>query len=120
MTATAPPLLDDPGDLSALRTKGAGPDELFASFAAWAEANGTVLNPAQEMPHRRGISAHSQFGDFRGRDVLHHIAVGRGRGEPRPSRADQRTARGSDRDTTARLADEQLDAQSALQIRDVL
>ena len=41
-------LLDDPGDLSALRAKGADPDELFASFAAWAEANGTVLYPAQE------------------------------------------------------------------------
>ena len=38
MTATAPPLLDDPADLSALRAKGADPDELFASFAAWAEA----------------------------------------------------------------------------------
>lgn len=41
-------LLDDPGDLSALRAKGADPDELFASFAAWAEANGTSLYPAQE------------------------------------------------------------------------
>ena len=48
MTAAAPPLLDDPSDLSALRAKGADPDELFASFAAWAEANGTVLYPAQE------------------------------------------------------------------------
>ena len=47
MTADTP-LLDDPGDLSALRAKGADPDELFASFAAWAEANGTVLYPAQE------------------------------------------------------------------------
>lgn len=47
MTDTAP-LLDDPGDLSTLRAKGADPDELFASFAAWAEANGTVLYPAQE------------------------------------------------------------------------
>ena len=45
---TAPPLLDDPGDLSALRAKGADADELFASFAAWAEASGTVLYPAQE------------------------------------------------------------------------
>ena len=45
---TAPALLDDPNDLSALRGKGADPDELFASFAAWAEANGTVLYPAQE------------------------------------------------------------------------
>ncbi len=41
-------LLDDPGDLFALRAKGADPDELFASFAAWAESNGTVLYPAQE------------------------------------------------------------------------
>ena len=48
MTAIAPPLLDDPSDLSALRAKGADPDELFASFAAWAEASGTVLYPAQE------------------------------------------------------------------------
>ena len=47
MTA-APALLDDPSDLSALRAKGADPDELFASFAAWAEASGTVLYPAQE------------------------------------------------------------------------
>src|SRR6187200_3767567 len=47
MTADTP-LLDDSGDLSALRAKGADPDELFASFAAWAEANGTVLYPAQE------------------------------------------------------------------------
>src|SRR4029077_7662050 len=43
-----PALLDDPSDLSALRAKGADPDELFASFAAWAEASGTVLYPAQE------------------------------------------------------------------------
>ena len=45
---TAPPLLDDAADLSALRAKGADPDELFADFAAWAEASGTVLYPAQE------------------------------------------------------------------------
>jgi Domain of unknown function (DUF3516)/DEAD/DEAH box helicase/Helicase conserved C-terminal domain len=43
-----PPLLDDPSDLSALRAKAADLDELFASFAAWAEASGTVLYPAQE------------------------------------------------------------------------
>src|SRR6478609_5170996 len=43
-----PPLLDDPADLSVLRATGADPDELFASFAAWAEASGTVLYPAQE------------------------------------------------------------------------
>src|SRR5882757_6463872 len=48
MTGIAPPLLDDPGDLSALRAKGGDADELFASFAAWAEAQGTVLYPAQE------------------------------------------------------------------------
>ncbi len=42
------PLLDDPGDLSPLRARGADPDELFASFAAWAAASGTVLYPAQE------------------------------------------------------------------------
>src|SRR6201995_358302 len=47
MTANTP-LLDDSGDLSALRAKGADPDELFASFAAWAESNGTTLYPAQE------------------------------------------------------------------------
>ena len=41
-------LLDDPSDLSALRARGTDPDELFASFAAWAEAQGTVLYPAQE------------------------------------------------------------------------
>jgi hypothetical protein len=43
-----PALIEDPGDLSALRAAGADPDELFASFAAWAEASGTVLYPAQE------------------------------------------------------------------------
>jgi superfamily II RNA helicase len=48
MTGIAPPLLDNPSDLSALRATGADPDELFASFAAWAEASGTVLYPAQE------------------------------------------------------------------------
>jgi hypothetical protein len=48
MTATAPPLLDDTADLSALRAHGADPDELFSTFAAWAESNGTTLYPAQE------------------------------------------------------------------------
>ena len=48
MTAASPALFDDPSDLSALRAKGADSDELFASFAAWAEASGTVLYPAQE------------------------------------------------------------------------
>src|SRR6476660_7467694 len=47
MTADTP-LLDDSGDLSALRAKGDDPDQLFTDFAAWAEANGTVLYPAQE------------------------------------------------------------------------
>ncbi|MDH6246657.1 DEAD/DEAH box helicase [Mycobacterium sp. OTB74] len=42
------PLLDDPEDLSALRARSADPDALFTDFAAWAEANGTVLYPAQE------------------------------------------------------------------------
>ena len=42
------PLLDDPGDLSALRARAADPDGLFDSFATWAEASGTALYPAQE------------------------------------------------------------------------
>src|SRR3954471_20922830 len=42
------PLLDDPNDLSALRAKGGDADELFSSFAEWAEAQGTVLYPEQE------------------------------------------------------------------------
>lgn len=41
-------LLDDPSDLSALRALGTDADELFTTFAAWAEANGTTLYPAQE------------------------------------------------------------------------
>src|SRR6201746_2763146 len=45
---TAAPLLDDPGDLSALRANGDDADELFTSFAAWAAGNGTELYPAQE------------------------------------------------------------------------
>ncbi|MGV1089391.1 MAG: DEAD/DEAH box helicase, partial [Mycobacterium sp.] len=48
MTTDSPALLDDPADLSALRAKAADADELFASFAAWAEARGTALYPAQE------------------------------------------------------------------------
>lgn len=47
MTAAAP-LLEDPADLSALRALGSDPDQLFVSFAGWAEANGTPLYPAQE------------------------------------------------------------------------
>ncbi|ANI42769.1 DEAD/DEAH box helicase [Mycolicibacterium vaccae] len=35
-------------NLSALRAVGDDADELFATFAAWAEANGTTLYPAQE------------------------------------------------------------------------
>ncbi len=42
------PLLDDPGDLSSVRTLGSDPDRLFTTFAGWAEANGTPLYPAQE------------------------------------------------------------------------
>ncbi|MCH9708785.1 MAG: DUF3516 domain-containing protein [Actinomycetia bacterium] len=42
------PLLGDPGDLSALRARGADADELFTSFGAWAESCGTALYPAQE------------------------------------------------------------------------
>ena len=48
VTTESPALFDDPADLSALRAKGADPDGLFASFAAWAEACGTALYPAQE------------------------------------------------------------------------
>src|SRR5687768_18429905 len=42
------PLLDDAAALTALRARGADPDELFASFAEWASDAGTVLYPAQE------------------------------------------------------------------------
>jgi superfamily II RNA helicase len=44
----SPALLEDPDDLSALRAKAADADEVFASFAAWAQACGTSLYPAQE------------------------------------------------------------------------
>ncbi|WP_101947400.1 RNA helicase [Mycobacterium sp. 3519A] len=44
----ASPLLDDPADLSALHALGGDADELFTAFAAWAEAQGTALYPAQE------------------------------------------------------------------------
>lgn len=47
MSASAP-LLDDQGDLSAVRAIGSDPDRLFTAFAGWAEANGTPLYPAQE------------------------------------------------------------------------
>lgn len=42
VTTDSPALLADPADLSA------DADELFASFAAWAQACGTALYPAQE------------------------------------------------------------------------
>ncbi len=48
MSTDSPALLDDPGDLSALRATARDPDALFADFAAWAEACGTSLYPAQE------------------------------------------------------------------------
>ncbi|MFN8070219.1 MAG: DUF3516 domain-containing protein [Mycobacterium sp.] len=48
MSTDSPALLDDPGDLSALRATARDPDALFASFAAWAQACGTSLYPAQE------------------------------------------------------------------------
>ncbi|MCG5433931.1 DUF3516 domain-containing protein [Mycobacterium sp. MYCO198283] len=41
------PLVDDAHDLTALRAQ-SDPDELFTSFAAWAEEAGTPLYPAQE------------------------------------------------------------------------
>jgi superfamily II RNA helicase len=43
-----PALIEDPGDLTTVRALGADPDEVFASFAAWAQACGTALYPAQE------------------------------------------------------------------------
>ncbi|MFL6111281.1 MAG: DEAD/DEAH box helicase, partial [Catenulispora sp.] len=49
MTATiAPPLLDDPADLTSLRALGDDPDAVFARFSEWADAGGTTLYPAQE------------------------------------------------------------------------
>ena len=48
MTNDSPALLDGPADLSALRDRGNDADELFVCFAAWAEASGTSLYPAQE------------------------------------------------------------------------
>jgi len=42
------PLLDDPQALAALRAVGADADELFTTFANWAQHNGTTLYPAQE------------------------------------------------------------------------
>jgi hypothetical protein len=42
------PLLPDPSDLTALRARGSDADDLFTSFAEWAEQNGTPLYPAQE------------------------------------------------------------------------
>ncbi|EHB54985.1 DEAD/DEAH box helicase domain protein [Mycolicibacterium rhodesiae JS60] len=48
MTDSGPALIDDPSDLSILRGLGDDPDEVFASFAAWTQASGTALYPAQE------------------------------------------------------------------------
>ncbi|WP_006242769.1 DEAD/DEAH box helicase [Mycolicibacterium tusciae] len=45
---STPSLLRDPSDLSALHAQAGDADELFTAFAAWAEAQGTVLYPAQE------------------------------------------------------------------------
>ncbi|BBY85639.1 DEAD/DEAH box helicase [Mycolicibacterium tokaiense] len=42
------PLLPDPSDLTALRARGSDADDLFTSFAEWAQDNGTPLYPAQE------------------------------------------------------------------------
>ncbi|MCU1616409.1 MAG: box helicase domain protein, partial [Frankiales bacterium] len=47
-TTVAPPLLDDPADLTSLRALGGDPDALFARFSEWADAGGTTLYPAQE------------------------------------------------------------------------
>ncbi|WP_246215343.1 DEAD/DEAH box helicase [Modestobacter muralis] len=44
----AVPLIADPDDLSDLLALGSDPDAVFARFAEWAEASGTVLYPAQE------------------------------------------------------------------------
>ena len=48
MSTDSPALLDDPADLCELRATGDDPDELFASFAAWADECGTPLYPAQQ------------------------------------------------------------------------
>ena len=48
MAADTPTLLDDPGDLSALRATAGDPDELLTCFAAWAQACETPLYPAQQ------------------------------------------------------------------------
>lgn len=48
MSTDSPALIDDPTDLSALRATATDPDEVFASFAAWAQACGTELYPAQQ------------------------------------------------------------------------
>jgi superfamily II RNA helicase len=47
-TTVAPPLLEDPADLTSLRGLGGDPDALFARFSEWADAGGTTLYPAQE------------------------------------------------------------------------
>jgi len=48
VSAHSPALIQGPDDLSSLRAGGADADELFDSFAAWAQACGTTLYPAQE------------------------------------------------------------------------
>ena len=48
MSTDSPALIDDPADLSALRATGDDADTLFDSFAAWAQACGTALYPAQQ------------------------------------------------------------------------
>jgi superfamily II RNA helicase len=48
VSTDSPALLEDPGELSALRAIGSDPDALFVSFADWAQGCGTSLYPAQE------------------------------------------------------------------------
>ena len=63
MTSPAP-LIDDPGDLSALRLHGDDPDALFERFAAWAQAGGTAPK-AQALGYSVGGktgTAHKQEG----------------------------------------------------------
>jgi superfamily II RNA helicase len=48
VSTDSPALLDDPADLSGLRATAADPDGLFDAFAAWAQACGTALYPAQQ------------------------------------------------------------------------
>ena len=64
------PLLDDPGDLSALRAKGGDADELFTSFAAWAGAQAVtgenVERSCQKLsPGRKAYSSELRASCFR-------------------------------------------------------